>query len=35
MVHGFLQMRGLVPDAETATEEIAGFTLCEPIVRLR
>ena len=26
MVHGFLQMRGLVPDAETATEEIARFT---------
>jgi acetyl esterase len=23
MVHGFLQMRGLVPDAETTTEEIA------------
>ena len=23
MVHGFLQMRGLVPDAQTATEEIA------------
>ena len=23
MVHGFLQMRGLVPDAELATEEIA------------
>jgi acetyl esterase len=27
MVHGFLQMRGLVPDAQTATEEIARFTL--------
>jgi acetyl esterase len=23
MVHGFLQMRGLVPDAQSATEEIA------------
>ena len=23
MVHGFLQMRGLVPDAQAATEEIA------------
>ena len=23
MVHGFLQMRGLVPDAEIATQEIA------------
>jgi acetyl esterase len=23
MVHGFLQMRGLVPDAQTATEDIA------------
>jgi len=23
MVHGFLQMRGLVADAQTATEEIA------------
>jgi acetyl esterase len=23
MVHGFLQMRGIVPDAQTATEEIA------------
>ena len=27
MVHGFLQMRGLVPEAQTATEEIARFTL--------
>jgi len=23
MVHGFLQMGGIVPDAQTATEEIA------------
>jgi hypothetical protein len=23
MVHGFLQMRGIVPDAQIATEEIA------------
>jgi len=23
MVHGFMQMRGLVPDAQSATEEIA------------
>ena len=23
MVHGFLQMRGIVPEAQTATEEIA------------
>jgi len=23
MVHGFLQMRGIIPDAQLATEEIA------------
>jgi len=27
MVHGFLQMRGLIPDAQDAAEEIARFVL--------